>query len=681
GIRRRLVVHLTISPDFNKPPLAFQREEAAHVTIASLKITVVFCKTSYPSTVDAQMDLLVDSKITEKHLRASDSLLEYKSTKRRFPQITILEALLFVVYAGNPPIHSQVLVEFLRTPKNLEVPTLVHFKWMKASCIYERPLTDLVFTVEDIRQLLHKISPFCGYTVAAERQEQNRLGKLGCWMLAIIGDISKVLPNTWTSACYTTQPTSKHWISDKTIAFLEAWRQIPPEMVLKMLLHLIHSTGPQMPLVSETARAKNSAQISGKEEPLTCQLLPIRNAGLQQKGLSNLAIFQPSCFLRVACQLGTEKVLQLSDTILVFHDSTVALDSVYRLVLFNTQQCAPQICEHRALFWLRRQSQKEYAHILFLGHKIVNIVHCTTTGKIVRRQYSDVDRHFTLEFRMAHSVETQSACLQYFQLKNIIKVRLWEIQPVSRQHQINCKRMFVAKFTYLRKNVYGIRTLRCCLLNTSRTSAVRLIIAKSLDTAGIDERMSDNQSVLVTTEVRNQPISAEKRLLDACFQHKELVRIGRQKLDGFRISRLTRHADAVKDPICDDNNERSRYLNTQWKVYNICFKLMCSATLPVSTDIFQYRSIGNEFVKDEILRHRDADFSPLSVGRRLINQVDYLKYLGSIIAAKVQAHQETRTRVDTVRRAFMHLYTIQRKYSEISLRKKLRVYSGPSDVY
>ncbi|KAG5450894.1 hypothetical protein CSKR_109268 [Clonorchis sinensis] len=67
-------------------------------------------------------------------------------------------------------------------------------------------------------------------------------------------------------------------------------------------------------------------------------------------GLSNLAIFQPSCFLRVACQLGTEKVLQLSDTILVFHDSTVALDSVYRLVLFNTQQCAPQICEHRALF-------------------------------------------------------------------------------------------------------------------------------------------------------------------------------------------------------------------------------------------------------------------------------------------------------------------------------------------
>ena len=120
--------------------------------------------------------------------------------------------------------------------------------------------------------------------------------------------ISKALLKVGTSVCGTTQPTSfKHWISDRTVSLLETRRQIPPgrhhnstrriirrqvklsvradreawwtrkaeEMEdaknagnVRRLFHLIRSTGPRKPLVSETIRDQNGSLICNKAERL-----------------------------------------------------------------------------------------------------------------------------------------------------------------------------------------------------------------------------------------------------------------------------------------------------------------------------------------------------------------------------------------------------------------------------
>ncbi|GAA49864.1 CDP-diacylglycerol--inositol 3-phosphatidyltransferase [Clonorchis sinensis] len=118
--------------------------------------------------------------------------------------------------------------------------------------------------------------------------------------------ISKALLKVGTSVCGTTQSTSfKHWISDRTVSLLETRRQIPlgrhhnstrriirrqvklsvradreawwtrkaEEMEyaknagnVRKLFHLIRSTGPRKPLVSEIIRDQNGSLICNKAE-------------------------------------------------------------------------------------------------------------------------------------------------------------------------------------------------------------------------------------------------------------------------------------------------------------------------------------------------------------------------------------------------------------------------------
>ncbi|GAA55687.1 ATP-binding cassette transporter [Clonorchis sinensis] len=145
-----------------------------------------------------------------------------------------------------------------------------------------------------------------------KRNYQNQLPK--CLPDGTVSDrsghgekISKALLKARTSVCGTTQPTSsRHWISDRTVSLLETWRQIPPdghnstrhiirrqvklstradqeawrtrqaeEMGdaknagnVRKLFHLIRSTGPRKPLVSEIIRDQSGSLICSKAKRL-----------------------------------------------------------------------------------------------------------------------------------------------------------------------------------------------------------------------------------------------------------------------------------------------------------------------------------------------------------------------------------------------------------------------------
>ncbi|GAA51962.1 ATP-binding cassette transporter [Clonorchis sinensis] len=176
---------------------------------------------------------------------------------------------------------------------------------------------DLMCTYDDCRGVRKTRTPRLAIEKLVDpevkRNYQNQL--VECLPDGTVSDIndhwekiSKALLKVGTSVCGTTQPTSfKHWISDRTVSLLETRRQIPPgrhhnstrriirrqvklsvranreawwtrkaeEMEdaknagnVRRLFHLIRSTGPRKPLVSETIRDQNGSLICNKAERL-----------------------------------------------------------------------------------------------------------------------------------------------------------------------------------------------------------------------------------------------------------------------------------------------------------------------------------------------------------------------------------------------------------------------------
>ncbi|GAA57182.1 hypothetical protein CLF_112296 [Clonorchis sinensis] len=114
------------------------------------------------------------------------------------------------------------------------------------------------------------------------------------------------------------------------------------------LLHLDKLVGSNRPATLSAYTCvlslSQTSVLNQAAEPATaaCRLPEMHNRQLKEhkRGLGNLAVSHPSCFLRVAWQLGTDRVLQLNDTTtdLVIHRDKLRELSVTIRELFSGSQ-------------------------------------------------------------------------------------------------------------------------------------------------------------------------------------------------------------------------------------------------------------------------------------------------------------------------------------------------------
>ncbi|GAA53970.1 hypothetical protein CLF_111774 [Clonorchis sinensis] len=246
---------------------------------------------------------------------------------------------------GEPTSDPIVVSEFYRdhyaglysVPASSSHPTL-------SRRTYERPLTDLVFTVEDIRQLLHKINPFCAlgpdevhprilketsYTLATQfhllfRQSLDEGHLPSVWNEAITdmsfsGVLIEGTPDyqDFTEIARNIPAGPEHYLTRRNIrrhvkvsvqAECEVWwTQIAKGMEEAQL---IRATRPPKPPVSETIKDRKGVTVSNKEEHIDRwaeyfeQKLAWSTAGthLEPTEMFNAYPYQVGyCLIRVVC--------------------------------------------------------------------------------------------------------------------------------------------------------------------------------------------------------------------------------------------------------------------------------------------------------------------------------------------------------------------------------------------